>query len=158
MSDWPRQSPVDVALRGACPRCGRGRLFRGVLDVVERCSECDLDLRGHDDGAGPAVFVILGLGAIVMILVFWVEFRFEPPWWVHVLIWGALTVALAVWMLRVLKGLLRVVERCETCGLDLRGNDAGDGPAVFVILGLGAIVMIGVFWVEFRFEPPWWVH
>ena len=22
MSKWPRQSPVDVALRGACPRCG----------------------------------------------------------------------------------------------------------------------------------------
>ena len=36
------------------------------------------------------------LGAIVMILVFWVEFRFEPPWWVHVLIWGPLTVGLAV--------------------------------------------------------------
>ena len=106
MSDWPRQSPVDVALRGACPRCGRGRLFRGVLGVVERCSECDLDLRGNDAGDGPAVFVILGLGAIVMILVFWVEFRFEPPWWVHVLIWGPLTVGLAVWMLRVLKAWL----------------------------------------------------
>ena len=60
MSDWPRQSPVEVALRGACPRCGRGRLFRGVLGVVERCAECDLDLRGNDAGDGPAVFVILG--------------------------------------------------------------------------------------------------
>ena len=55
---------------------------------------------------GPAVFVILGLGAIVMMLVFWVEFRFEPPWWVHVVIWGPLTVGLAVWLLRVLKALL----------------------------------------------------
>jgi len=41
-----------------------------------------------------------------MILVFWVEFRFEPPWWAHVLIWGPLTVALAVWMLRIMKALL----------------------------------------------------
>jgi len=106
MSDWPRQSPLNVALRGACPRCGRGKLFGGVLNVVERCSECGLDLRGNDAGDGPAVFVILGLGAIVMILVFWVEFRFEPPWWVHVLIWGPLTVGLAVWMLRVLKAWL----------------------------------------------------
>jgi uncharacterized protein (DUF983 family) len=106
MSDWPRQSPVDVALRGACPRCGRGRLFHGLLGVVDRCSECGLDLRGNDAGDGPAVFVIMGLGAIVMIGVFWVEFRFEPPWWVHVLIWGPFTVGLGVWMLRVLKAWL----------------------------------------------------
>ena len=106
MSDWPRQSPVDVALRGACPRCGRGRLFGGLLGVVERCAECGLDLRGNDAGDGPAVFVILGLGALIMIGVFWVEFRFEPPWWVHVLIWGPLTFGASVWMLRVLKGWL----------------------------------------------------
>lgn len=106
MSDWPRQSPADVALRGACPRCGRGRLFAGPLRVVDRCSVCGLDLRGNDAGDGPAVFVILGLGALVMIGVFWLEFRFEPPWWVHVLVWGPLTVALAVWMLRILKAWL----------------------------------------------------
>ena len=60
----------------------------------------------NDAGDGPAVFVILGLGAIIMILVFWVEFRYEPPWWLHVLIWGPLTFGLAVWFLRVLKALL----------------------------------------------------
>ncbi len=50
--------------------------------------------------------MILGLGAIVMLLVFWVEFRFEPPWWLHVLIWGPLTFGGAVLMLRLLKALL----------------------------------------------------
>ncbi|MBI3196798.1 MAG: DUF983 domain-containing protein [Rhodospirillales bacterium] len=106
MAEWPRQSPPDVALRGACPRCGRGRLFGGLLTVVDRCSVCDLDLRGNDAGDGPAVFVILGLGAIIMIGVFWVEFHYEPPWWLHVLLWGPLTFGLAVWMLRFLKALL----------------------------------------------------
>jgi len=106
MSEWPRQSPFDVAMRGACPRCGRGKLFGGLLGVVDRCSECGLDLRGNDAGDGPAVFVILGLGAITMILVFWVEFRFEPPWWLHVLLWVPLTFGGAVWMLRVLKAWL----------------------------------------------------
>ena len=106
LSTWPRQSPVEVALRGVCPRCGQGRLFRGLLTVVDRCTVCDLDLRGNDAGDGPAVFVILGLGAIVMGLVFWVEFRFEPPWWLHVLIWLPLTFGGAVWLLRLLKALL----------------------------------------------------
>ena len=106
MSSWPHQSPLDVALRGVCPRCGQGRLFRGLLTVVDRCPACGLDLRGNDAGDGPAVFVILGLGAIVMGLVFWVEFRFEPPWWLHGLIWLPLTFGGAVWLLRLLKALL----------------------------------------------------
>jgi uncharacterized protein (DUF983 family) len=106
LSNWPRPSPVDVGLRGVCPRCGQGKLFRGLLTVVERCPVCGLDLRGNDAGDGPAVFVILGLGAIVMILVFWVEFRFEPPWWLHALIWLPLTFGLSVGLLRVLKALL----------------------------------------------------
>ena len=74
-------SPFRAGLACRCPRCGRGRLFRGLLTIVDRCPVCDLDLRGNDAGDGPAVFVILGLGAIIMILVFWVEFRYEPPWW-----------------------------------------------------------------------------
>jgi uncharacterized protein (DUF983 family) len=106
LSDWPRPSPAGIVLRGTCPRCGRGKLFQGLLGVVERCPVCGLDLRGNDAGDGPAVFVILGLGAVVMMLVFWVEFRFEPPWWVHVLLWVPLTFAGAVWMLRLLKAWL----------------------------------------------------
>lgn len=81
-------------------------MFHGLLTVVERCPVCDLDLRGNDAGDGPAVFVILGLGAIIMMLVFWVEFRFEPPWWVHALIWLPLTFGLSVWLLRLLKAFL----------------------------------------------------
>lgn len=106
MSSWPRPSPVAVALRSVCPRCGQGRLFGGLLTVVDRCAVCGLDLRGNDAGDGPAVIVILGLGAIVMMLVFWVEFRFAPPWWLHVLIWLPFTFGGAVWLLRLLKALL----------------------------------------------------
>jgi uncharacterized protein (DUF983 family) len=103
---WSRPSPVEVALRGVCPRCGEGELFRGLLGVVERCPVCQLDLRAHDAGDGPAVFVILGLGAVTMMLVFWVEFRLDPPWWLHVLLWVPFTTAAAVWLLRLLKALL----------------------------------------------------
>ncbi|MBS0520016.1 MAG: DUF983 domain-containing protein [Proteobacteria bacterium] len=103
MSSWPRPSLAEVILRGTCPRCGQGKIFRGLLGVVDRCPVCSLDLRGSDTGDGPAVLVILGLGAVIMLLVFWVEFRFEPPWWLHVLLWVPITFGLGVWMLRVLK-------------------------------------------------------
>ena len=59
---------------------------------------------------------------------------------------------------RLFSGILTIAERCSVCGLDLRKQDAGDGPAVFVIFFLGVIFMPLVFWVEFSLEPAWWVH
>lgn len=106
MSVWSPQSPVAVALRGACPRCGRGRLFQGLLTVVKNCGECGFDLAGNDPGDGPAVFVILGLGAVVMGLVLFVELRYQPPIWMHLVLWVPFTFFAAVWMLRVMKAWL----------------------------------------------------
>lgn len=55
-------------------------------------------------------------------------------------------------------GLLKVTPRCAQCGLDLRAEDAGDGPAVLVMFVLGAIVVAGALLVEILFAPPLWVH
>jgi len=63
----PAPSLLHVALAGRCPRCGQGRLFRGLLDVRDSCEVCGLDLREHDAGDGAVVGVILLLGAIVVV-------------------------------------------------------------------------------------------
>ena len=55
-------------------------------------------------------------------------------------------------------GLVSIVPRCQACGLDLHAHDAGDGPIVFVVFLLGAIVVALAVIVEFRFAPPLWVH
>jgi uncharacterized protein (DUF983 family) len=55
-------------------------------------------------------------------------------------------------------GVLTVREHCDACGLDLRAQDAGDGPAVFAILLVGALAVIGAIILEVRAEPPLWVH
>jgi uncharacterized protein (DUF983 family) len=54
--------------------------------------------------------------------------------------------------------LLSVRQACEVCGLDLSAQDAGDGPAVFVIFFLGLIVVGLAALVELRYAPPIWVH
>jgi uncharacterized protein (DUF983 family) len=59
---------------------------------------------------------------------------------------------------RILSGLLTVRETCVICGLDLSAEDAGDGPAVFVIFFLGIIAVGLAAWIEFSFSPPIWVH
>lgn len=81
-------------------------MFSGYLTVAERCESCGLDLRHHDSGDGPAVFVILILGFIVVGLALWVELAFEPPFWVHALLWAPLIVGGALLMLRPLKATL----------------------------------------------------
>ncbi|MEO1192602.1 MAG: DUF983 domain-containing protein [Pseudomonadota bacterium] len=59
---------------------------------------------------------------------------------------------------KLFSGYLTVAERCTVCGLDLAKADSGDGPAVFLIFILGAIVVPMAFWVESAFLPPLWVH
>jgi uncharacterized protein (DUF983 family) len=96
-----------------------GKLYQGVLTVRERCSACDLDLRAQDAGDGPAVFVIFALGFVLMGLVAFVELKFEPPLWVHAVLWPPLTLVGAVAMLRPLKATLIALQyrhRASTSG------------------------------------------
>jgi uncharacterized protein (DUF983 family) len=44
------------------------------------------------------------------------------------------------------------------CGLDYSFADAGDGPAVFVIMIAGFLVCGAALFVEMRYAPPLWVH
>jgi uncharacterized protein (DUF983 family) len=55
-------------------------------------------------------------------------------------------------------GHIQVGKHCPSCGLDYAMFDPGDGPAVFGILIVGAIMMGLVLWVEFTWAPPTWVH
>ena len=55
-------------------------------------------------------------------------------------------------------GHLKVAPRCESCGLDLKFADSGDGPAVFVIFAVAPIVIILAFIVEALFHPAPWMH
>jgi uncharacterized protein (DUF983 family) len=55
-------------------------------------------------------------------------------------------------------GVLTVRSSCTVCGLDLSAEDAGDGPAVFVIFFLGFAVVGLAAIVEIKFAPPVWVH
>jgi uncharacterized protein (DUF983 family) len=70
------------------------------------CPNCGLDFGQSDTGDAGAVGVIMVLGAIVVALAFWVEFRFEPPLWVHAMLWPAVTIPLAVLIMRPAKAAL----------------------------------------------------
>jgi uncharacterized protein (DUF983 family) len=112
MNDFPAISPIRAALGCRCPRCGQGRLFTGLLNVRGACEVCGLDLSGQDAGDGPAVFVILFLGLIVVALAALVEVKFSPPIWIHLMLWTPFIIVGAIAMLRPLKaGLIALQYR-----------------------------------------------
>ena len=99
-------SPLATGLAARCPRCGRGRLFSGFLTVAPVCNACGLDLAFADAGDGPAVFVTLLGGFVVLGLALVTEVRYEPPVWVHLAIFLPLALAVCLGLLRPLKGVL----------------------------------------------------
>ena len=103
---YPAIDPISSGLRGRCPRCGVGRLFNGYLSLDTRCSHCGLDYGFADAGDGPAVFVILLIGFLVVGLALWAEVTYSPPLWLHLVLWIPLAIVLCLWSLRALKGVL----------------------------------------------------
>ena len=76
----------------------------------DRCPVCGLDLRAHDTGDGAATLLILVVGTIVVALAFWVEFRFSPPLWVHIVLWPVVTVPLTILLMRPFKACLVALQ------------------------------------------------
>lgn len=109
-------STARAALLGRCPRCGRGRLFRGYLNVAARCDACGLDYSMFDPGDGPAVFAILIVGAVVAGSALFVEVRYQPPYWVHAALWIPLILILSFATLRFVKSLLLVLQYKHKAG------------------------------------------
>jgi uncharacterized protein (DUF983 family) len=95
-----------TAFGGKCPHCGQGRLYKSFLKLADCCDQCDLDYGFADSGDGPAVFVIMIVGFLATGGVLYTEFTFEPPVWLHVIIWGPLTFILSLLFLYWLKGAL----------------------------------------------------
>ncbi len=99
-------NPILNGLAARCPKCGKGPLLHNVLAVREACPACGQSFAFADSGDGPAVFVIMILGALALGLALFIEFRFEPPFWVHLVVEGLFIPLVAVIMLRLLKGVL----------------------------------------------------
>src|SRR5690606_11427185 len=57
-ANWAPLPPSSTGLRGRCPRCGQGHLFKGFLSLRPNCEVCGLDYSFADSGDGPAFFVM----------------------------------------------------------------------------------------------------
>ena len=107
---YPPVSPLQAGLKATCPRCGVGKLYAGVLTPAKQCMNCGLDYSFIDSGDGPAVFVIMILGFIVLGLALAFEAAFHPPIWVHVILWVPVIVIASIWGLRFGKAMMTAMQ------------------------------------------------
>ncbi|HVW58239.1 MAG TPA: DUF983 domain-containing protein [Rhizobiaceae bacterium] len=91
-------------MRGRCPQCGEGRLFRSFSKTVPVCEHCGLEIHHHRADDFPAYIVILIVGHITIGGMLAVEVTTNLPMWMHLAIWAPLTVILAIGLLQPVKG------------------------------------------------------
>jgi uncharacterized protein (DUF983 family) len=102
-------SSLEGALKGKCPRCGAGTLFKGWVTFASKCRSCGLDFDSFNVGDGPAAFLIFIVGTIVVVSALVVDAAYSPPWWVH-LVWIPVATALTLGGLRLSKAWLLTQE------------------------------------------------
>ncbi len=109
-------SLLDAAWHGRCPNCAAPTLFDGIALFADACPSCGLDYDSFNVGDGPAAFLTLIIGAIVVGLAMWLELGLAPPFWVHAILWVPLVVGAVFAGLRFVKTLLLYAEFARDAG------------------------------------------
>jgi uncharacterized protein (DUF983 family) len=83
---------LGAILRQRCPRCRRGRVFRGAVAMNEVCPACGLRFEREPGYFLGAMYFSYGLATGLVALVYLLTTLLFPGW----PIWGAPAVAVAV--------------------------------------------------------------
>lgn len=108
-------------LKGLCPRCGKGRMFRKWLKLQDRCPACGLDYAFAAPDDGPAFFSLCIIAFPLTFFAVWLQVRFEPPFWVHLLTSFPLLAIGCVVPLQFIKGWLvasQYVNKAQEAGTE----------------------------------------
>ncbi|OYX13444.1 MAG: hypothetical protein B7Z15_07230 [Rhizobiales bacterium 32-66-8] len=114
MPNYVAPRSVGTALaRGAlcrCPKCGKGRMFKSYLKVVDACAVCGEELHHHRADDAPPYAVITVVGHIVVPLLLIMEEVYRPAVWLHLVIFLPLTLLLSLVLLPPIKGALVALQ------------------------------------------------
>jgi uncharacterized protein (DUF983 family) len=103
-------SPWLTGLTMRCPECGKGAVFSGYLKFRDACAVCGADFKSADAGDGPAVFVILIVGAIVAPLLIFLQVGLDLADWLALTITMVTAIVLCVAFLRPFKSTLFALQ------------------------------------------------
>lgn len=100
--DW--RMAIGNGLRGRCPQCGKGKLFRGFLKPVDTCEACGEALHHQRADDLPPYVVITIVGHIIVGGLLLAERYADWSMGLHMAIWPALTVLLSLVLMQPVKG------------------------------------------------------
>jgi len=103
-------SPLWAGLRQRCPHCGEAPVFSAYLRLRASCGACGADFRTADAGDGPAVFVILVVGALAAPLVVLLQFVLHWPAWSALGVPMMMAVGLSLALLPIFKATLFALQ------------------------------------------------
>ncbi len=92
--------------RRKCPNCGSGPMLSGYLKVRDACPVCRQELHHHRADDGPAYLTILIVGHLLAPMLLWVFTTWRPEPLVLFTIFGVGTIALSLYLLPRLKGVI----------------------------------------------------
>ncbi|MDE3079768.1 MAG: DUF983 domain-containing protein [Paracoccaceae bacterium] len=128
--DEDEDRPVWPAIRNGwrrrCPNCGSGPLLRGYLKVRDLCPVCGEELFHQRADDGPAYMTILIVGHLMAPALYAVFEAYRPDPLVLASIFCAGTVALSLFLLPRLKGVLIAIQWAKR----MHGFGAGDVEVV----------------------------
>ncbi len=104
--DRPTKPAMLRGFRRHCPNCGEGALFTGYLKVVGECVVCNEDYTPQRADDGPAYLTILVVGHIMAVLMHFTWSQFRPDPLVFATGLTIVCVALSLYLLPRLKGMI----------------------------------------------------
>lgn len=99
-------SPLYTGVRGRCPRCGEGKLFKSLLTLAGGCDKCGLDYGFADPADGPAFFTMSVTGFLAVALLFVLQVVTNWPIWLLLVLFAVAITGLSIAMLVPIKGWL----------------------------------------------------
>ncbi|HEX8234092.1 MAG TPA: DUF983 domain-containing protein [Caulobacteraceae bacterium] len=101
---------IKRGLRQRCPECGKGRIYRRYLKVVDRCECCGLELGAYRADDGPAYLTILLVGHLIIAPLLFFPFIWQrSPWLVLPVTLIPIVIATLLLLPRVKGGFLGVL-------------------------------------------------
>jgi uncharacterized protein (DUF983 family) len=108
--DRPMGAAMLRGWRRRCPNCGAGPLLKGYLAVRTACPVCGEDLHHQRADDGPAYLTILIVGHLMAPLILWSFVRYRPDPMTLATIFTVGTVALSLYLLPRLKGVIVAIQ------------------------------------------------
>lgn len=105
-ADRPAKPAMWRGFKRECPNCGKGHLFNGYLKVADSCEACGQAFHHHRADDGPAYLTILIVGHLMAPLIHVVFTHFRPDPWVMAIGFTTGCVALCLYLLPRLKGVV----------------------------------------------------